>query len=251
MTFLIICLFVRAGHYADSDTLKIDAAEREPTSALAQLNAGVVYRHLVFDSAPGGIRPDPSLVKPAARKCCLHFQNAINCPDYQSFVNPFETILACVEVLMQAGELDAATKTLEGMLPAEKNAKPYGNVTAVNGISSSYTSEMLAHGWAILAECRLRQSFSPALSAPEKDSLLNKALDAVGNSIEVNNSHLEGTIVRAKILLQVSLNDADKHDATAAEEHYQLALSLLRSVPPGNPNEKVARFLLDHAKAPK
>src|SRR5262249_23614921 len=146
IAFLTICLGVRAGYFIDSDTLQLDAAEREPNSALAQLTAGLVYKRLAFDSAPGGARPDPALLRPAAGKCWLHLQNAISCPDHQPFLNPFETTLAGVEVIMLAGNYELAIRTLDELLSV--NTKPSENTILVNGVSSSYTIEMLAHGWA-------------------------------------------------------------------------------------------------------
>jgi hypothetical protein len=250
IAFLAICLGIRASSFSDIDTLELDAVKQEPLSAEAQLRAGYVYRRLALDSAPGGSKPDLQLLKPAARLSCVHFQNAIDAPDHRYLVNPFLVKLHSAEVLLQAGDYQAAGSALEGWLPPPNMRVNDGEIPG-DEFGTCYSTQMLAHGWALKAEARMRESLAPALPATDRERLLNEALKLVANSIEVSNVQYEGSIVRSKILFQISMLESEEHKDTLAKEHYEAAISLLNSVPEACPNRKVAKYLLENAKPPK
>src|SRR5205814_227578 len=58
LALIVVGLLVRSEFFVDTDSLELQAVEKEPRSAQAQLAAAYICRRVALQSGPGGSTPD-------------------------------------------------------------------------------------------------------------------------------------------------------------------------------------------------
>jgi hypothetical protein len=248
---LMLCLLgYRATFFRDTDTLEIDASEKEPSSSFAQLCAAGIFSKLKQNAATADQKRMYAIA--AAGK----FAQALTCPDLVNFKDPFTVKLQGLDLLLEVGENDAVRRSLDGWLPPPhlkmltvvRNEGGHDAAFARRSFLRGYFPATLAHAWNLMVETSLRDAIThPALE--DRVALSDRALVEARKAVEIWNE-AESQIVMAKALLYKAAIEGDLKHRAAAHQNFTQAQALLHAIPANSPQAPAAQYLLSHASEP-
>ena len=244
LTVMCCVTFVRSGQFKDEATLFLDAAQKQPRSAMARNCAASVIRpeyerHSVF-----GAEPDPQQEAFYGSMLLAQYEGALDCPDVENFFEVFYLRVKIADLLVQQGRFDDARAKLNGWLPPKDMTLLPENAVAGRGTRGGYMPQTLAFAWLVMAEANLRESFLPALAPEQRVEKCRQATAAADASRAAHLFDYKSVVMKARALIRLSELDKDKPELFARD--IDAARALLQSVPATSERAGVARFLLEH-----
>jgi len=242
---------VRSPLFVDAATLSIDAAERQPFSGMAQLQAWTEYKHRAQKIDP--TKPEWGMPSENAYKALVCFDRATRCADLTNVKEAFEMRTRTAElVLRQLNDPELASTMLKDWLPpAHLKQRDTTKVPVAADMKYYYEPETLLHAKLIAIEAQLM------LANPRK-SLAEFPIQARlaacrATLVESERAQLpknQGALLKAKILLVLSDLEENAKDLPNALKHFEEAKALLSSVPKTSRLFPETEYLLSHIVPP-
>jgi hypothetical protein len=251
--------FVRARSYADYEGLALEAAERQPTSAMARLCAGNLLRDDCFQHVralarfPAGTaewRQEAETACQLATASLQHYDAASRCTNIDAFVNSFALRTYAAEVLAGLGRYDEAREKIGPLPPPGMSMLSKGDDgrqwdgAGWKVIPGRYPPQTLAGAWLIFGEASLRQCAAPGLSPDQKLAQAAQALQEAEESLKCHTLDHEAHVLAARAMLLMSNQYAAKKDMAAARKLHDQAIARLKEVPESSLSAANARRLL-------
>ncbi|HYG76900.1 MAG TPA: hypothetical protein VEK08_17985 [Planctomycetota bacterium] len=248
--------FTRSPLFIDSERLILDAAQRQPGSAMARLTAAWVFKQRFHRHSINGSQPNRQLAEASGRAILEMYSGVEKCADLYAHIDPFTLRVQKAEVLPILGRLDEALAELGPVPPPDLPMLPdHGDegeliIRGRNEKQAGYPPHVLANAWLVLGEVHLRQT---ALDKPvdERIALSQQALSDAENSIKVSNRDYKGHILKARAQFRLADLHAQKNDMTSAMRFYNDALATLKTVPDTSLSYKSAQQGLAVMTPPK
>jgi hypothetical protein len=256
----------RAKSFASYASLSLQAAERQPASAMAQLCAANVLRDRYCELArqceqlPRG-SPHWQQELEGAQHCAAealkHFETAQRCAGIRMFVDDFTLRLWAAEVLVALGRYEEACARLGPLpppdLPMLQDAQDAVQPAFLNRQASfaGYPPRTLAGAWLIRGESSLRQCGVPGITAAQKLALAERARQEAEESLKVHKMDHEACVLWARAQIVISDLYAARMDMATALKLYNEAVAKLKEVPPGSLSAFGAQRILENVPPPK
>jgi tetratricopeptide (TPR) repeat protein len=245
-TIYLVMLFVMVGMrsrlFADGDELALDAARRQPCSAIARVNSASVLSDR-FKKLRAEGKGNEAVT--AAREAIAHYEAVESCPDARLFIDALSARVRRAELLMEIGDYQGGRTTLKGWLPPKDI--PMLNVIDEQGrvvmpgqrdYYKGYTPNVLAHGWQLMALASLSQGDAPALAADHGRRMkwYTQALEEIDKSIAAHRQDYEAYLAKAQILGRLRNLSLDMGNQAEADRYTGEFVAALKSIP--TPTEK-------------
>jgi hypothetical protein len=249
---LLVATSQRSYLFSSSDLLELDAAARQPRAAYAQICAGRLLRVRVMRHLPDGANPDPAMARAYAMLAIKAYDAAEQAPDLRWFSNSLVLRIYKAEALLLLERFADARNALQDFLPpAHLKPLPAGRTSAScsrEEFYSHYQPVTLAHGWAVMGEASLRQSYLSGLNDEQRLALCQQAESEALKSQAASANDYEADVLRARILLRrAEIGGPHSSEARAQRES---AAEMLRRVPETSMRSETAKALIAYALAP-
>jgi hypothetical protein len=206
VALLFVLLGQRSALFASSDQLELDAALRQPGSALARLSAARVMSGEFYAQRAKG---DAAAAEKAALAAVSEYAAIESCPDARLFIDVLSGRVRRAELLLELGKFQGVKEVLKGWLPPPD--VPMLKLIDDNGLPiklrqseyyKGYAPNTLAQGWLLLAAACEAQAGLPALAerADVRLQLYTQAVDALSKSLEAHRLDYQAPLVKARVL---------------------------------------------------
>ena len=243
---------IHSALYVNERVLAVDAAQRNPGSGYAQLNAGLAYKNLAIECMPGTPNPDLELMHRFAALADRHLEAASACHDIGFFSDKFEIRTIRSEMMVLFGDHARARELLNGWLPPSgMQMLPDDPVEAQRRAYKRdlyyafYRRGTLSFAWAILGEASLEEARLPNLSRDEQASRCRQGLEEVGQALKIKADDI-ALMLKARLLLTLSANEAIGGTLDLARQHFDDAIEILKNIPATSRIFSTAKETLDN-----
>jgi hypothetical protein len=256
----------RARSYASYAVLTVEAAQRQPGSAMAQLCAANVLRGIYFEHARKceGLayespqwREEAQMAQHYATEALAHYQAAGRCTGIEMFVDRFTLRTWAAEVLAALGRYDDACALLGPLPPQDLKMLPDMEDPRQHVLISrkahfaGYPPRTLAGAWLIRGEASLRRCATPGITAEQKKAWAEQSRQEAAESMKCHKMDHEAYVLWARAQMLLADLSAAGKDMPTALNLYNQAVAKLKQVPPTSLSAYSAQRLLDNVPPPK
>ena len=234
IALIAVLAFIRAPLFAEASFLVDDAAARQPSSGMAHYISGLNHANRAFyNTDPQYIRSGGQLED--ARRALYENDIAMQCPDITNFCNVYRLRVKCAQILLKFGAYADARAYLKGWLPPPNyQMSDPTKVYKASEQTSMYRPQTLAYAWIIMAEARWRLALAldrKTVPVAARIAETNAAIAEVDRSISISIWDYQGYVLKARMLLFLSVLDEENKDLATSNKHVDEASRLLRQVP--------------------
>ena len=253
---IALCACVRSPLFIDSETLIVDAAQREPSSAMARISAAQVLRARYIRHAGIGPEHDPELATLFAQSALAQYEGIESCADLALNLDSFTLKVRKAELMWSLGRLDEAVKTLGPLPPPNMVMLP---PAIRNGVqvqhnmrvrTTGYEPEILAVAWLISGEAALQKSVLPNLQPEERIRASELAISAAQSSIKASSLDDSAFVLQGRALIHTGDLYAAKREMADALKLYNEGVTVLAALGKSSPAYNAAQRILANVPPP-
>ncbi|MEI6231673.1 MAG: hypothetical protein WCT04_01370 [Planctomycetota bacterium] len=238
--FIAVLSITRAPLFQDAQTLVEDAAIRQPKSGKARSESAHNHAYAAHN------RRDPEFVKSGgvlreSRRALEEYDAAIQCADIDNFTSAFVLRVKAAQLmntLGAQGDIRAyaeAREYLKDWLPPKKYTMHDPDTTfSARDSATSYRPQTLAYAWLVAAEARWMLAMNldrKTVPVAARLAEMNAAIAEVDRSIGIHIWDYQGYVLKARMLLFMSVLDEENKDIASSDRHVLEAVTLLKQVP--------------------
>ncbi|HYG77382.1 MAG TPA: hypothetical protein VEK08_20415 [Planctomycetota bacterium] len=192
----------RSPLFADVNRLVVDAAERQPGSAMARLCAAKLARERFFQHGFDNPKPDWTKAEISGRAAVDFYADIESCADVYAHIDRFSLRVQRAEMLMLLHRLDEAQAALGPVPPTD--VKPLESEGAAlrnrRDTYSGYTPQTLAMAYYVLGSIEASRAQTIATRAGQR-AAAQSALNHANAALQIEPHNFEWRVFKARVLM--------------------------------------------------